>query len=290
MTVREVERRRIVTVFGALALAAVAGGAAVCALGGTPAAQWARNPAAWVIGAVLAAALAVFQRPAFGAVALWAAPAGLFAALFNPGQQGVHRWIDPGPLHINDAMLLLPPAIVAFAGAARDGAGPWIAAFIGLALLTAQPDASQAAALAAVIALVAARTGFRPLIRLALIAAALGLAALAWMRPDPLAPVPEVEGIVGLAAALSPAAGVALVLLLAATAAAPAILTARAPSRQRDAGSALSLGLLVWVIAPFLGAFPMPFAGLGPSPILGAWLGVGLLAGQGRLSPPAPSR
>ena len=30
---------------------------------------------------------------------------------------------------------------------------------------------------------------------------------------------------------------------------------------------------------PFLGAFPAPLLGLGMSPIIGAWLGVGLLAG-----------
>jgi hypothetical protein len=40
----------------------------------------------------------------------------------------------------------------------------------------------------------------------------------------------------------------------------------------------MSACLLIWIIAPFLGAYPVPFAGLGPSPVIGGWLGIGLLA------------
>ena len=35
-------------------------------------------------------------------------------------------------------------------------------------------------------------------------------------------------------------------------------------------------------MAPAVGAFPVPLVGMGPSPILGAWLGVGLLAAAAR--------
>jgi hypothetical protein len=35
----------------------------------------------------------------------------------------------------------------------------------------------------------------------------------------------------------------------------------------------------VGVAATFVGAFPVPFVGIGVAPILGAWLGAGLLAG-----------
>ena len=39
--------------------------------------------------------------------------AGIVATLFAPAADGVHRWIDIGPLHINAAALLLPATIVA---------------------------------------------------------------------------------------------------------------------------------------------------------------------------------
>ena len=265
--------------FAAVSLAAVGGGAVVCGFSDVPVAAWGRNIAAWGLGALVGAGLAAGFPARLRGVTPWAAAAGLLASLFAAGQQGVHRWVDAGPAHLNVAMLLLPGAYVALAGRARTGPWPWVAAFAALILLVAQPDASQALALAAVTGFVAATSPGAPALRLAAGAGAAGLAILAWMRPDPLAPVPEVEGIAGLAWSLSPAAAVVLVALMAATAAAPAVLTRKGPADRRLAGQALSLGLLVWTAAPFLGAFPAPFAGLGPSPILGAWIAVGLLAG-----------
>ncbi|WP_224761020.1 hypothetical protein [Brevundimonas aurantiaca] len=49
---------RLMAVFGLASLAAVGLGAAVCALSGVSAASWGRNLAAWLVGAVIAAALA----------------------------------------------------------------------------------------------------------------------------------------------------------------------------------------------------------------------------------------
>ena len=43
------------------------------------------------------------------------------------------------------------------------------------------------------------------------------------------------------------------------------------------AGRALAVLLLGAAVGPALGHFPTPLVGLGLSPILGAWLGVGLL-------------
>lgn len=268
--------------FGGASLIAVATGAAVCAVSGVPAALWGRNLAAWVVGAAAAAGIAWAWRPAIASVALWLAPLGLGATFLAPGMDGVHRWTDIGPLHMNMAMLLLPAAVAALPAA--NGPRPmfWVAMLLSLTLLTLQPDASQATSLAAVVALIAAGSASRPGLRLGLIAIAAGAAAVAWLRPDPLLPVPEVEGIVGLAFAVSPWAGGLAVMSLAAVAAAPVLWTrARAPALKL-AGAALGLCLLGWAATPMLGAFPVPLVGVGLSPILGAWLGAGVLAGRMR--------
>lgn len=265
--------------FGAVSLAAVATGALVSAASDVPTGLWIRNLAAWAVGALLAAGLATAPGRLLK-IALWAAPVGLLATFFSPALDGVHRWIDLGLVQLNAAMVLLPGAVVALAVLTRGSRWPWLAALACLALLAGQPDASQATTLAAVVALVSLATiGSRPATA-ALIAGAAVIALVAWLRPDPLQPVPEVEQIIGLAHALSPAAAVAALLALAATAAVPGALAVRASPEVRVAGIALGLCLLLWSVMPFLGAFPVPLVGIGMSPILGAWLGVGLLAGE----------
>lgn len=268
--------------FGGVSLIAVATGAAVCAASGVPAGLWGRNLAAWVVGAAAAAGIAWAWRPAMAPVALWLAPTGLAATFLAPGMDGVHRWTDLGPLHMNMAMLLLPAAVAALP--AEDGVGrlSWVAMLLALALLAAQPDASQATTLAAVLALVVVATVRRAGLRLGLIAVVLVIAVIGWLRPDPLLPVPEVEGIVGLAFAVSPAAGGLAVLSLAAVAAAPVLWTRTGAPGLRLAGAALGLCLLGCAVTPMLGAFPVPLVGVGLSPILGAWLGAGVLAGRMR--------
>ncbi len=269
---------RLLMAFGVVSFAAVATGALNCAKSGIPTALWLRNVAAWAVGGLAACGLAVAARPGAAPFALIAAPLGLGASLLAGGQEGVHRWLDLGPVHMNAAMLFLPVALVALASQGWQRRWPWVAAFATLALLVAQPDASQATAFGACLAL---RAGFAPWPR----AVQAGVAALAslgagaaWLRPDPLQPVPEVEGIVGLAWKAAPPIAGLCVALLAAVAAAP-ILTARdsQPGLRLAAGT-LSLCFLLWAAMPIFGAFPVPFVGIGPSPILGASLGVGLLA------------
>lgn len=222
------------------------------------------------------------MRPGALPILLWTAPAGLAATLFTAGQQGVRRWVDLGPLHINVAMVLLPAAAVALAVLARARPWPFLPALLTLALLVAQPDASQATAWAAVLLILPAaalRGRWQGLVLGA--AAGLGVVA-AWRRPDPLQPVPEVEGVLTMAFAQSTLMGVAAAVLLAAAVAAPALAVRRIPAL------ALSLCLAVSAAAPLIGAFPVPLVGVGPSPILGAWLGVGVLAGVlrgGRTNP-----
>lgn len=261
----------LLLLFGAVSLAAVLTGAYVCAVSDVPTSSWIRNIVAWAVGAALAVGIARIARPGFSNVAPWAAPVVLLATLVSPDQEGVHRWIDLGPLHINVAMLLLPAAIVALAVSAEKRL-PWIAILLSLGVLAFQPDASQATTLAVVGGMVAMLAAKQPLIRWGVPVVAAALAVAAWLQPDPLQPVAEVEGIVGLALSVSPLLAELAVLLLVAVAAVPALGT------KRLAGLALSLCFLLWAIMPLLGAYPVPFVGVGMSPILGGWLGVGLLA------------
>ncbi|QFU32894.1 hypothetical protein [Brevundimonas sp. Bb-A] len=275
---------RLMAVFGLASLAAVGLGAAVCALSGVSAASWGRNLAAWLVGAVIAAALAAAGRrivsPGAALAVAGLAVAGLAASFFNPAQEGVHRWIDAGPLHVNIAMVVLPSLSVVLA-AAEDRRAIWGAAVAALILLVAQPDASQTTTLAAVLILVAAVRAPGRGVKAGLILFAGLAAAAAWMRPDPLQPVAEVEEIVGLAFQISPLIGSLALILLAVFAAVPATLT-RPDARLKLAGAALSLCLAAWAVTPLFGAFPVPLVGVGMSPILGAWLGVGLLAATAR--------
>ncbi|MBJ7510998.1 hypothetical protein [Brevundimonas sp.] len=275
---------RLMAVFGLASLAAVGLGAAVCALSGVSAASWGRNLAAWLVGAVIAAALGAAGRrivsPGAALAVAGLAVAGLAASFFNPAQEGVHRWIDAGPLHVNIAMVVLPSLSVVLA-AAEDRRAIWGAAVAALILLVAQPDASQTTTLAAVLILVAAVRAPGRGMKAGLILFAGLAAAAAWMRPDPLQPVAEVEEIVGLAFQVSPLIGSLALILLAVFAAVPATLT-RPDARLKLAGAALSLCLAAWAVTPLFGAFPVPLVGVGMSPILGAWLGVGLLAATAR--------
>src|SRR3954469_3229391 len=137
---------RFLAGFAFLSLATAAAGCVVAAAHGVPAGSWARNLAAWGVGGM--AAWVIAGRMSRLSAILLIAPIALAATLINPGQEGVHRWIDVGPLHMNAAALLLPAAVVALAALA-DRRWSWVAAAAMLGLLVLQPDASQAAALGA---------------------------------------------------------------------------------------------------------------------------------------------
>jgi len=274
---------RFLAGFALLSLAAVAAGCTVAAAHGVPAGSWARNLAAWGVGGV--AAWAIARAPRLSGI-LWIAPAALAATLLNPGQEGVHRWIDLGPLHVNAAAALLPAAVVALATLA-DRRWSWMVAAGMLALTVLQPDASQAAALGAGMVVVLASLRAPALVRAGGAAAIVLAVAAACTRPDPLAPVPEVEGAVALAWRLSPVAAAVAVALLAATALFPLRLAGRSP--PFTPALALAACCAVQALAPAFGAFPVPLVGVGMSPVLGFWLGAGALAAARRSDPAACS-
>ena len=268
--------------FAAASLAAVALGVVAMAESGVAASSWMRNAAAWLVGAGLAFLLSRTRSPLIGRAFLVLAPAALAATFLFPAQEGVHRWIDLGPLHINAAALLLPVGVVACALAAPKLASAALAACA--LLLVLQPDASQATALAMAALVLLMRNPAPVPLRLASAAATVALAAAAWMRPDPLEPVAEVEEIFALAAGVSPLLAAAAGLALAAASLSPLPGAGRAEPR-RTAAFALSAYFAGTALAPAFGAYPVPLVGLGMSFPVGWWLAVGLLAsarGHGR--------
>jgi hypothetical protein len=241
---------------------------------GVPAGVWIRNPASWLVGAAAGLALAAWAGRRASLAFATLAPLGLAATFLFPGQDGVHRWVDLGPLHVNAAQVLLPPALVVWLQSGRRGA--WVAAAL-LALLVAQPDASQATALAGALIVAMVLGQERRGERAGLVVFALLAAGLAWLRPDPLAPVAEVEEIMALAWTASPLLAVAAwTTMLGANAA-----FAWAPN-ARPAGLAFAAYGLLAALAPVVGAFPVPLVSMAMSPIVGLWLGAGMLAASVR--------
>jgi len=279
---------RLLAPFGLASLVTVILGGTVMALHGSGAGGAARNGLAWAAG--LAAAL-LFVR--FGKLRLAsplilaAAAAGLAASFAFPDQQGVHRWLDIGPLHVNAAALLLAPAVVALARI-----GIWSLpglAFVAAALvvLVAQPDASQATAFFAAAAILFARSPATLFAKIGAITLAAGLALASWIRPDPLEPVVEVEGILTLAAQMSPVLAAFAALALGAACLSP--LTFMRVQPARDAALALAAYFSVSALMPLVGAYPVPLAGMGMSFPLGFWLGFGSLAVLSREAKGDPS-
>lgn len=276
--------RRLLASFSAISLTAVALGALVCAMSGVPTGLWARNLGAWIVGLLAAVALASRAGSRAPYVAAGLALLGLCVSLVSPGLEGVHRWLVVGPVRINAAMLAAPSLVVATAVLTARAWWGWLPIILALVVMALQPDASQATALAlAVCVLAAARPTDSLALRVAVSATSIAAAGWTWTRPDPLQPVPEVEGIVQLAADHSIFLAAACVLLLAGFAAAPMLaMRGRQPDGVAAAGLSLSALLAGWVVAPAIGAFPVPMVGVGLSPILGAWLGIGLSAALAR--------
>jgi hypothetical protein len=272
--------RLALLLFAIASLAAVAAGASTLAAAGAGPGTWLRNPIAWAVGGLLAAGLYRWGRAAWArTAALLAAPAGLAATFLAEPVEGVHRWVDIGPFHMNMAALLLPAAVVA--AGLRVTSPLVLAAAAAIAiLLILQPDASQAIAFAAAIALLLLRSRGPVALRVGLIAFFIAAATASLIGPDTLQPVREVEGIFALALETAPALAALGALALAAAAFAPLRLAGR--GETGDTAAALCVYFVIVALAPLAGAYPVPLVGLGMSFPVGWWLAVGLLSAHGR--------
>lgn len=259
---------------------ALAVGVLTMRMSDVPAGVWGQNVAAWAVGTLLCLALWRTRTRSggwrwfdFAAVITLVA---LAATLLAPGVEGVHRWVPIGPLRLHAAAVLLPLLLVALQGLSQ-ARGWWISAgvAVGVALLLLlQPDAAQATAFAAGCLIVLIPLAGRDPLRLGCILLLPVLAGLAWLRRDPLAPVPHAEGIVHLAAGLGAGWAVAAVLSLLVL---PLPFFLAGQGAGKHAGLALGAYVTVTVLAAFLGNFPVPVMGYGVSPILGYFAALGIL-------------
>lgn len=261
-------------VFALASLLTIALGVVVMVLGNVPLGIWIRNPIAWLVAGGLSLFFA--SRGWLGAALLPIAVIVIALSFVGAGQEGVHRWLDLGPVQLNAAALVLPATIAAFS---RTPALIALACFAMVtALLAWQPDISQLAGFAfAGVILASNRFGWRGAASAAVLAAA-GL-ALCLLRPDPLLPVSHVEGIFLLAWNQQPALAIAMGIALAATCLSPLLL----PATPELRGPSMALaGYFALTGAAFLlGAYPVPLAGYGLSFVVGWWMGFACLSVRG---------
>ena len=246
------------------------------------------------LAAYAAVAAARVRVPESGAlVAALLAVAAVASTVLTDGIAGVSRWLELGPLRIHPSAVLAPSLLV-FA-AVHASTRPKRAHLV-MAMLQAvhvlQPDAGQATALGAGAVVVTLGGAPGPLRTGGALVYGLSIAA-AWLRPDPLPPAPFVEDIVWRAFTLAPALGVLAVLSLLASTAAP-LASGRRASRPAPvlAQRALVAYFAGALLATALGEFPVPLLGLGPSPTVGAFLGLAALqrvrsgVARGAIAPP----
>jgi hypothetical protein len=248
-----------------------------------PASRWGLNLIGGLLSAAICALFLVRSRTAMSkstAIVSGYLAAGALAATFAmPGSMGVHRWIQVGPLNVHAGAICLPVLIVAlgaldvFGGKLRWA--PLILAMAVAILLLLQPDAAQATgfAAAAVALMIANKQRAGAAWAAALLIA--GLAALTWTRLDPLAPVPYVEGILGLAHQSGPAW---LVGSIAALALLPLPFFFSPSSSHSAVARALGVYLCLCILAPLVGNFPVPLVGFGLSPIVGYFIALANLS------------
>jgi len=196
----------------------------------------------------------------------------LLATLVARGRQGVHRWIQLGPLTFHVASLSLPLVLIELDRLLRYARfAIAIGAILTIAVILAvQPDAGQASAFAgsAIVLLICDRTRVSVTVTAAL--ALIALAASALLRSDPLAPVPYVEEIAIRISHRGAAWEAAVVLALALLIVPFGVPMTRGRS---PAGLAVAVYLVLSIAASCWGNFPVPILGYGMSPIIGYFAG-----------------
>lgn len=244
---------------------------------------WAINLAATAFGALIWFAgrrLPPPAKPATRALLAAASLATILLPFASQGMLGVHRWIPVAGLRLHASAIAAPLILLCVAAYAAQRIRTALA--IGAAatiILALHPDAAQATSFAAACAvlLLQARTKQRNT-ALPGVALLLAIAATSFIRPDPLPPVPHVEGIFQVVASRGPGsaamATIALLLL-------PLPFFVAWHRHRRPTALALGVYVGLTVLAPAWGTFPIPIMGYGASPILGYFLALTIGVGAG---------
>ena len=253
------------------ALPGVLAGAAVMYGAGAPAALWAQNILCLAVcGAAGALYLAKGSGAGQRAVDCMMGLALLLSCspFFFGGTDGVHRWIRIGPVSVEVAFIAVPALLIGLYRSAEGGRSVscYLLSWAMVVILFLQPDASMLGAFTAALLPLYRQVRGPRLLRYSWVLL-LALACLAWVAPDPLEPVPYVEGIVAVAAQQGPVqlacCVVALIVMLV------PFFAPRAGAPRRAVALGLGAFFFVLTASTLFGAFPVPLIGYGASPIAG---------------------
>lgn len=245
---------------------------------------WWINIAATALGLLIWAAghrLPPPGRPATRAFLTAASIVTILLPFASAGVLGVHRWVSVAGLRLHASAIAAPLIILCVAAAASRRISHALAiSATGGIILALQPDAAQAISLAAGCAVVLVCMGTKqPRQVLAAVALLLAVSVASFVRRDPLPPVAHVEGIFEVVASRGPGpavmATVALLLL-------PVPFFVAWYRHRHTTALALGVYIVMTLLAPAWGTFPVPVMGYGASPILGYF--IALVAGVGRPS------
>lgn len=190
----------------------------------------------------------------------------LIAPFWFSGLDGIHRWIQLGPLNFYVASIVLPLLLICFWELLKNKQCKNVTGlnFITLVILLLQPDAGQVTAFACATSILLWNKLNNMLLKLTNLVFTITIVILSWIFLDDLAAVPYVEHILFLVKDMG---GIwfifglmSLILLLI-----PFFFIGKRTTIS------LSLGVyfLVMMLVTFFGHFPMPIMGYGISPIIG---------------------
>lgn len=185
------------------------------------------------------------------------------------GGTGPQRWLKLGTQMLYIAPVVLPLALVAYGYLLRVSPpnGLWSSGLVIAlaAVLAAQPDASQVLSLSLSAAVPLSFSTQSRRVQIGTLLLLLGLCAAAFCQPDPLQPVPYVEGVFQLALTHSLLAGITVL-----TGACAFLCLLFIRLREINVGmSGVAIYYLVLFGCSVWGLTPAPLIGYGAGPLLG---------------------
>jgi hypothetical protein len=188
-------------------------------------------------------------------------------------EAGPERWLNFGGIRLYLAPAVVPLTVFLLGAPTAIPSVVYMGIVATVAIaLTLQPDAAQLTAYAFAMLTTFIASGGHRWLRVSLLALLMVCLTVAWRIPDPLAPVPYVEGVFGIAAEASPVALLAA-LTFAAIPVAGFVWVARA-NRCNGALAVAAYYATLFALAP-LQVTPVPLLGFGAGPILGYFLVTG---------------